>query len=115
LSRFSLDESYTRPFLDFLLSVGLTSLWKIYLRISISYNHNNNSSVASTPMHVQASNSPRRTTLKYAIEARTTLYDGRILRQGPTTRAMAKHIHDDWNTKAHIRPKILSNWSSTSL
>jgi len=38
--------------------------------MSISYNFNNNSFAASTTIHVQSSNAPRRSTLKQSIEAR---------------------------------------------
>ena len=41
--------------------------------------------------------------------------DRRSPKQGPTTRTMAKCIHNEWDLDAHIKPKILSNWSNLSL
>jgi len=35
--------------------------------------------------------------------------DRRRSRQDPTTRAMTKHIHEEWDSEAHARSKILTN------
>jgi len=36
-------------------------------------------------------------------------HDGKSSRKGPTTRAMVRHIYNDWDSDAHVSSKILSN------